>query len=453
MSLSVRHSSARTTVHWLVAVTGLLLGLLATSPEQASARSAPTVTFIGDSTMAGLKSADRSRILGVVPGRIEAFSCRRLIAKSCGRRVQPPNTMDVMRQFNGQLGDAVVIMAGYDDSDIGPAIDALVGEARKQGVRSVIWLTYRTGVPYIGPRSVSNDATFRRNNDQLRAATTRNPELILADWDTIGRAHPTWFTRDGIHITAAGSAGLATFLINTMQSVDVGRCRVGTEPAAVTRVVGPSRSADLPSTTPGLIATTPVRVLNSQETGTVRGLVPVVVPTAPGHGGDPVVSITVIQSCAGGAAIHTLDCPDPGTTELPTSEPVLVVAESWGTKSATTVLPTDACLIVSGAADVIVDLVGWRTDRSDTAGEPFETVVGPGISSLQSWEGAVTVDAVARSSGFVSVIRCGDPVSTFTLASDPGTARGLAITDRATPWCVAVFGDITATLRSGMTAA
>ena len=69
---------------------------------------------------------------------IQAESCRRLTAPSCRGRFgyTPSNTMDVLRAFRGRLGEAVVIMGGYDDVNIGDAIGQILAETKAQGVKS-----------------------------------------------------------------------------------------------------------------------------------------------------------------------------------------------------------------------------------------------------------------------------------------------------------------------------
>ena len=84
---------------------------------------------------------------------LEAESCRRLVAPSCRGRFGyvPSNTMDVLRAYRGRLGEAVVIMAGYDDISIGDAVGQIMAETEAQGVKHVIWLTFPLNVPYVLP--------------------------------------------------------------------------------------------------------------------------------------------------------------------------------------------------------------------------------------------------------------------------------------------------------------
>lgn len=208
-------------MRWLAALLALVAATVA-HPGAAAAESPPMVTLIGDSTMLAMRTPAQELVRARFPMRFEAASCRRLIVKSCGRTFQPPNTLDVMRSLDGQLGEVLVIMAGYDDVGIAEAITKIMTEARRQGVRRVIWLTYTTGVVYTGPGGVSDDATFRRNNADLAAARPGWPELRVLDWDAHGDGNPEWFARDGIHLTATGSLALAEFIADAVEVEGLG---------------------------------------------------------------------------------------------------------------------------------------------------------------------------------------------------------------------------------------
>jgi hypothetical protein len=430
----------------VIAVTSSALASIAPA---ARAAEPPYVTYIGDSTMAGLRPTDRARITSALPGRIEAFSCRRLIVKSCGRKFQTPNTLQVMKALDGKMGDAIVIMAGYDDSDIGPAIDTIIEEAKRQSINSVIWLTYRTNVPYKGPNAVSNDVTFRRNNEQLRQATSRHPELVLADWDTIGQQNPAWFTRDGIHITAAGSGGLATFLIDTLRSVDVGRCRAARSNPAVTLPKADMRNSVTQSDIiDGAEATQPIRL---SDTRSGQPSIPgreqfIELPASPNPNttGAAIISITVARGCAQPATLRVIPC---GTPSAPQVE---VTVEPWGIGSIQTVVQPNRCLVTSATADVIVDLIGWFVPapprrRSDG----FTTTFGAGTHRLPPHDGIVSVASATAGRGAVSVHRCGDTPSTsvFTQSGAPVPSTwNYGVMDRTADWCVTVFGPLSITV-------
>jgi hypothetical protein len=145
---------------------------------------------------------------------IQAESCRRLTAPSCRGRFgyAPSNTIDVLRAHRGRLGEAVVIMAGYDDVNIGDAIGQIMAETKAQGVKHVIWLTFPLNVPYVLPNGFPARNLYSAHNGALYLWSLNEPTMHLADWNTYSRGHPEWFGRDGIHLSPAGTMALAWFI-------------------------------------------------------------------------------------------------------------------------------------------------------------------------------------------------------------------------------------------------
>ena len=135
-------------------------------------------------------------------------SCERLVAPSCGSN-PPPTSLQQMQANAGQLGQVVVIMGGYDDAEIGTGVDAIVAEAARQGVGTVLWLTYRTGdLTY---QYASNYVGF---NAVLRAKAQQYGSMVLADWDAYSHNHPEWMTDDGVHVNSTGAFALANFILD-----------------------------------------------------------------------------------------------------------------------------------------------------------------------------------------------------------------------------------------------
>lgn len=145
---------------------------------------------------------------------LEAESCRRLVAPSCRGRFGyvPTNTMDVLRAYRGRLGEAVVIMAGYDDISIVDAVPQIMAETEAQGVKHVIWLTFPLNVPYVLPSGFPARTLYTNHNGSLYYNSLNHPTMRLADWNVYSRGHPDWFGRDGIHLTGAGAVALAWFI-------------------------------------------------------------------------------------------------------------------------------------------------------------------------------------------------------------------------------------------------
>ena len=176
------------------------------APAATPAPPTSKVALIGDSTLLGLTynpSAGRnSDARSVIAAKYDIVwgvaSCQRLVAPSCGSN-PPPTSLQQMQANAGQLGQALVIMGGYDDAEIGTGVDAIVAEAARQGVGTVLWLTYRTGdLTY---QYASNYVGF---NAVLRAKAQQYGSMVLADWDAYSHDHPEWMTDDGVHVNSTG---------------------------------------------------------------------------------------------------------------------------------------------------------------------------------------------------------------------------------------------------------
>jgi SdrD B-like protein/fibronectin type III domain protein len=183
------------------------------------AGSAPRISVIGDSTIAALRWTNQFGPLQVFNFTYDAESCRRTVLPSCRGRegYTPDNTLSAMRRLSGQLGSVLVIMGGYDDPSFGfgSAVDAVMGEAIRQGIPNVMWLTLRHNVSYVGPGGISYSGTFRSINATLMQKSRQyGPRLQIADWATYSANHSEWFYADGIHFRPAGATAVASYIAN-----------------------------------------------------------------------------------------------------------------------------------------------------------------------------------------------------------------------------------------------
>ncbi len=160
---------------------------------------------------------------------LSAESCRRLATASCRGRegYTPSNAVTAINRASGTF-DAVVVMAGYDDwwTYFPNSFDYVVAAARAKGARTIVWLTYREGVGYVAPGGISANEAFVRNNQTLRAklASGLFPDVVLADWNTYTRTTSGWLTGDGIHLTLAGSYGVADYISRWMAHLEHRPC-------------------------------------------------------------------------------------------------------------------------------------------------------------------------------------------------------------------------------------
>lgn len=190
---------------------------------------APHISIIGDSTLAGVRWYEDYGALDRFNFVMSAESCRRTIEQSCISRegYRSANVITAMRSLDGQLGEVLVVMSGYNDpiSTIDEAIAGVVDEARDQDVGHVVWLTLRTSsdVEYHDPQDQSSINTFRAYNEQLVAAADASDGFLqVADWATYSNGASAWFAYDGVHLTPQGVDGVTTYIAAIVERVIAG---------------------------------------------------------------------------------------------------------------------------------------------------------------------------------------------------------------------------------------
>ena len=191
---------------------------------------APRIGLVGDSTLTGVRWYRDYGPLEQYNFVLSAESCRRTIETSCISRegYRSANVVTAIKDLDGELGDVLVIMSGYNDprNTIDNAIEAVVDEARDQGIGHVVWLSLRTGsdVEYSDPQQQSSVDTFREYNRQLHeAAATSAGYLQFADWAGYSAGSDGWFEYDGVHLTARGVDRLTEYLAGIVGRVLAGQ--------------------------------------------------------------------------------------------------------------------------------------------------------------------------------------------------------------------------------------
>lgn len=224
--------------------------LLAPAVAAVDAVGPPVVTamsstdlLVGDSVMAGMGSASRSTLPN---HRFDAEVCRRLVATSCTYQgVRPATALDVIRANAGAIDRAIVVAAGYNDSSIGSAVDAIVAEARRQGVPYVVWLTYRVAGSYAG--------VYRSHNSVLTQKASQYPELRIADWASFSAGRSDWVASDGHHLNASGARAMADLIGATLAGLaPPGPPPIERSDSACFAVAGPVGAGALVNLTPVL---------------------------------------------------------------------------------------------------------------------------------------------------------------------------------------------------------
>jgi hypothetical protein len=355
---------------------------LATSVNSAVAANppvdAPAVSLIGDSTMAGMAwnstgiNDPRDLIGNSYRLTFDAESCRRVVTPSCRGRFGsvPMSVVPLMKTtLKGHLGEALVVMAGYDDASITNAVDQVMAEAEAQGVVRVMWLTYRTNTAYILPGGLAAMDLYGSHNSELAAAARRHSDLQILDWDGFTVNKDSWFADDGIHLNIDGAAGLASFIKTALDTQPaIGRCRTS---AALTGTPdGASPQTAAPSTGPsGFVPLLPTRVLDTRDPtlggaagklGTGRVVSIDVSKIVPSDAVATVLSITATGSCYAGF-LTVFDC----GARPPTSNVNYEVGRTTAGVAITPMTSGRACIFASAATDIVVDVMGAFTPGGD----------------------------------------------------------------------------------------
>ena len=168
------------------------------------------MTIFGDSVAASILyvPAAQSYLHHRYDVKLDLAVCRRLVAPSCvyqGR--QPSTALEAIRARRGHLGRTVVMDVGYSDdaSTFRPDLDRIMRTLRSEGVRTVVWTTFRE----------NGNSSYHLMNGVMRNAHRRWPGLRVADWNAWSQGH-AWFASDGLHLNPAGAIGLAHLIAKTV---------------------------------------------------------------------------------------------------------------------------------------------------------------------------------------------------------------------------------------------
>jgi hypothetical protein len=180
----------------------------------------PRLFVIGDSVIVGVQATLAQRLAGwhVNVYAQEGFST-----------LAAPTVINASRAL---IGEVVVVGLGNNDAGnpvtFGQRIDAVMQSL--PGVRRVIWVNlrrFRDFVPAL--------------NLQLAAATTRWPNLEIADWDTRATPDPSLVYADGLHLTPAGQAAMAELIAQHLDAYVRSRTPVSASTTTTTTVASAPR--------------------------------------------------------------------------------------------------------------------------------------------------------------------------------------------------------------------
>jgi lysophospholipase L1-like esterase len=165
-------------------VLAALVGLAAHAPD-VDARKGRSLLVVGDSVAVGTRPYVRRFLRGW-----------RVVQRTTVS-MQAAEGPRVMRRL-GRLPRVVFVNLGTNGSPgaVGYFRSALRRTMRVAGRRRcVVWATVKR--PPVGGTS------YRGLNRVLVRQARRRPNLILFPWLRMARRHPSWFSDDGVHVTAA----------------------------------------------------------------------------------------------------------------------------------------------------------------------------------------------------------------------------------------------------------
>ena len=189
------------------------------------------MSLIGDSVAASIAASGPARgVLAGVDLAVDTRVCRRTATTGCPWRGEvAPSVADVVGATPGDLGDAVVIVSGYNDDARRFRRDAtgVLTQLAAQGVPRIVWLDLRV-TPAM---PAATQARHRAINATLASLDRASPLLRVASWNAHSAGRDAWFF-DPIHLRSAGAVELARFVRAQLAGVTAG----GRAGAPATRV-------------------------------------------------------------------------------------------------------------------------------------------------------------------------------------------------------------------------
>ena len=248
----------------VVALLGVttVIGLVVSGPGVAGAgvpaQVGPRPVYVvGDSVMLGAEAAVVAA-LAPVPVTVDAQQSRSLLG-----------AVSLLQQHRPEMGDVVVVALGTNDgtdpTEFARRVDLVMGAL--QGVPHVLWVNQRV----FAPGRAQLDA-------ELTAASGRYPNLRVLDWNAVVDANPATVGPDGIHLTDAGKAAMATLVAGAVRDALAPPTTTTAPPVIEPPVIAPPVTAPPATGAPGPgVSVSPARA----DRGATRRLPPNGFPYAP----------------------------------------------------------------------------------------------------------------------------------------------------------------------------
>jgi lysophospholipase L1-like esterase len=195
------NAMARSLRRALAALTASVLALtlsfgVSISGARAQAAPARAVFMLGDSVMLGSKAAAEKQ-----------FADWQLTFDAAVNRSTLAGAQ-IAAARRGEMRDFVVVQLGHNDGGSPSLYTQRVDAVMKAlaGVPHVVWLTIHEVRPY-----------YKTDNEILRQAATRYPNMRIADWNAVANATPNGMASDGLHLNATGAAAMAKLIDDTIE--------------------------------------------------------------------------------------------------------------------------------------------------------------------------------------------------------------------------------------------
>jgi lysophospholipase L1-like esterase len=148
----------------------------------------PRLFVIGDSVLLGARDAIVGRMAG---WQVNVYAQEGLSTLGAA---------SIVSASRASIGEIVVVALGNNDmgnpTTFGQRVDAVMGAIGP--VRRVIWVNLRNFASWTPAM-----------NQQLTLATSRWPNLVIADWSARATPDPSLVYGDGLHLTPGGQAAMA----------------------------------------------------------------------------------------------------------------------------------------------------------------------------------------------------------------------------------------------------
>jgi hypothetical protein len=317
------------------------------------------IAVVGDSLTAGLINDLGSRLGDVGFGglRVDAVVSRRMTKSSSVS--SGVSAIRTARSAGFDPTNWMIALGTNDFYESSSVMERMINDVMNEigSGRQVIW---------VNVWMFAYPADSARFNTALARVDAQRSNLRVIDWASSARAHPNWFSGDGVHYTNEGLRNRNAAMVRG--ALDLPAAPQPIPPIEPTQPLPPAPPVALQPSGPalGYVPVGPVRVLDTRQLGSTSfgaGEVRRVDLSAvvPSDARSAVVNLTAIGRGAAGF-LSAWDCVGPEPTTSSVNHP------ASGPRAAAAVVALDAdrgfCVRSSALVEVLVDVFGAWTEGS-----------------------------------------------------------------------------------------